>query len=191
MNTICVYCGSSPGARPDYRAEAENLGQLLARRKIGLVYGGSNVGIMGMLADSVLASGGHVTGVIPKFLVDKEVAHPALSDQRIVDSMHERKMLMADLADGFIALPGGLGTLEEFFEALAWSQLGLHRKPCGLLNVTDYFTHLIRFLDHAVEQRFLAQAHRAMVLVAEGAETLLQKLISYQPPLIEKWLDRE
>ncbi len=191
MKTICVYCGSNPGILPEYLSEARNLGKLLAERKIGLVYGGSNVGIMGALADAVLADGGEVTGVIPNFLIDKEVAHHGLDDLRVVDSMHERKMLMAELADAFIAMPGGLGTLEEMFEALTWAQLGLHRKPCGLLNVAGFFDHLVRFLDHAVTQRFISGVHRSMLVVQDNPAAILDELQTRQVPQVEKWLDKE
>jgi len=190
MQHLCVFCGSSPGANSQYAELARHLGALLARRGVGLVYGGGNVGLMGVLADAVLKDGGHVIGVIPQALVDLEVAHTGLPDLRVVASMHERKALMADLADGFIALPGGIGTLEEFCEILTWAQLGLHQKPCGLINVAGYFDHLMAFLDHAVSERFLRPEHRAMVLVEADAETLLDRFAAYRPPQLEKWIDR-
>lgn len=190
MRRVCVFCGSSPGARPQYADLARTLGELLARRGLGLVYGGGNVGLMGILADAVLKAGGHVIGVIPQSLVDLEVAHTGLPDLRVVSSMHERKALMADLADGFIALPGGIGTLEEFCEILTWAQLGMHQKPCGVINVAGYFDHLMAFLDHSVNERFLRPEHRSMVLVAGDPETLLDHLDAYQPPRLEKWIDR-
>lgn len=190
MKNVCVYCGSSPGTNPDYLATAEKLGKLLAEGDIGLVYGGSNIGIMGALADAVLAAGGKVTGVMPKFLVQKEVAHHKLTALHVVDSMHARKLLMADLADCFVALPGGLGTLEEFFESLTWSQLGLHKKPCGLLNVRGYYDGLLSFLDHAVSEGFLAPMHRSMVLFSADPEALLKALARYKPPDVGKWLNK-
>ncbi|HVO25513.1 MAG TPA: TIGR00730 family Rossman fold protein [Candidatus Margulisiibacteriota bacterium] len=190
MQRLCVFCGSSPGANSQYAALARRLGGLLVRRGLGLVYGGGNVGLMGVLADAVLKDGGHVIGVIPQSLVDLEVAHAGLPDLRIVASMHERKALMADLADGFVALPGGIGTLEEFCEILTWAQLGLHQKPCGLINVAGYFDRLMGFLDHAVSERFLRPEHRAMVLVEPDAEALLDRFAAYQPPQLEKWIDR-
>lgn len=191
MKRICVYCGSSPGADPGYVAEAKKLGNLLAERNIQLIYGGAHVGVMGALADAVLQAGGRVTGVMPRFLFEKEVAHSDLTELKVVASMHERKMLMADLADAFIALPGGFGTLDEFFEVLTWGQLGLHRKPCGILNIMDYFARLIEFLDHLVQERFLNQLHRSMILIEHDPNTLLNCLESYKSPNIEKWLDRE
>ena len=190
MRRVCVFCGSSPGANVQYAALARWLGEILARRGLGLVYGGGNVGLMGMLADAVSKAGGHVIGVIPQSLVDREVAHTGLPDLRIVGSMHERKALMADLADGFIALPGGIGTLEEFCEILTWAQLGLHQKPCGLINVAGYFDHLMAFLDHSVSERFLRPEHRSMVLVEADPETLLDRFAAYRPPQLEKWIDR-
>ena len=167
MKRVCVYCGSSPGARPDYARAARDLGRTLASEGLGVVYGGSNVGLMGQLADGVLEGGGEVIGVIPRMFVNKGIDHWGLTEVRIVDSMHERKALMADLSDAFIALPGGIGTIEEFFEALTWAQLGIHGKPCGLLNVCGYYDKLLDFLDHVVAQRFLREQHRAMVLVAQ------------------------
>ncbi len=191
LTRLCVFCGSSPGARPEYRQAAAALGAALARRSLGLVYGGARVGLMGAVADAALEAGGRVTGVIPRALVGKEIAHPGLSELRVVGSMHERKQLMAELADGFIALPGGMGTLEEFTEILTWAQLGLHRKPCGLLNVRDYFAPYMAMLDHAVAERFVSPAHRAMLLVAGDADALLERFASYRAPSLEKWLDRE
>jgi uncharacterized protein (TIGR00730 family) len=190
MRRVCVFCGSSPGANLQYAEVAKKLGALLARRGLGLVYGGGNVGLMGMLADAVLNGGGHVIGVIPQALVDLEVAHAGLSDLRVVSSMHERKALMADLADGFIALPGGIGTLEEFCEILTWAQLGLHQKPCGLINVAGYFDHLVAFLDHSVSERFLRPEHRGMVLADVDAESLLDRFVAYRPSPLAKWIDR-
>jgi len=190
MRRLCVFCGSSWGANAHYADVARRMGTLLVQRGIGLVYGGGNVGLMGVLADTVLAGGGHVIGVIPQSLVDLEVAHAGLPDLRVVGSMHERKALMADLADGFIALPGGIGTLEEFCEILTWGQLGFHRKPCGLVNAAGYFDHLMAFLDHAVSERFLRSEHRSMVLVESEPEGLLDRFVVYRPPQLEKWIDR-
>jgi len=190
MQRICVFCGSSPGANTKYTALAAQLGHLLARRGTGLVYGGGNVGLMGVLANAVLDGGGDVIGVIPQALFDLEVAHTGLPDLRVVGSMHERKALMADLADGFIALPGGIGTLEEFCEILTWAQLGLHQKPCGLINAEGYFDHLITFLDHAVAERFFRPEHRGMVLVDDDPARLLERFAGYRPPQLEKWIDR-
>jgi uncharacterized protein (TIGR00730 family) len=190
MKRICVFCGSSPGARPEYVQAARALGQALASRKLGLVYGGSQVGTMCELADAALQAGGQVTGVMPQALVDKGVAHTGLADLRVVGSMHERKALMAELADGFIALPGGLGTFEEFLEVVTWAQLGLHHKPCGLLNVCQYYQPLMGFLDHAVSQRFVKAEHRSMIIVEESPDVLLERFERYQPVVIDKWLDR-
>jgi uncharacterized protein (TIGR00730 family) len=190
MRRVCVFCGSSPGANPNHLQLAKHLGALLARRRLTLVYGGGCVGLMGALADAVLAHRGEVIGVIPQALAVKEVAHMGLPDLRIVASMHERKALMADLADAFIALPGGLGTLDEFFEIVTWAQLGLHQKPCGLINLDNYFADLIRFLDHAVADRFVRPEHRALVLVEEDPERLLERFGTYRAPRLEKWIDR-
>ncbi|MBN1991194.1 MAG: TIGR00730 family Rossman fold protein [Anaerolineae bacterium] len=186
MKRICVYCGSSPGGRPEYVQAARELGRVLADRNIGLVYGGGNVGLMGELARTVLAANGEVIGVIPTSLAQKEVALTQIADLRLVNSMHERKALMADLADGFIALPGGLGTFEEFFEVITWAQLGLHAKPCGLLNVSQFYAKLIAFVDYAVQEQFIRPEYRAMILVDETPQTLLQKFAAYQPPQIDK-----
>jgi uncharacterized protein (TIGR00730 family) len=190
MRRLCVYCGSNPGSQPDYTEAARNLARALVERNIEVVYGGASVGIMGVLADAILAEGGHVIGIIPQALVDKEVAHRGLSDLRVVKSMHERKTLMAELSDGFIALPGGLGTLEELFEVLTWALLGLHQKPCGLLNIRDYYRSLIDFLDHAVAERFIKDVHRAMLLVEEQPERLLERFERYKAPSVAKWFDR-
>lgn len=191
MKRVCVFCGSSPGARPEYVQAATELGQALVSRNLGLVYGGAGVGMMGKLADVVLQEGGEVIGVIPQSLVEKGVAHTRLSDLRIVASMHERKELMVDLADGFVALPGGLGTLEEFLEVLTWAQLGIHQKPCGLLSVCQYYEKLIEFLDHAVLQRFVKSEHRSMLLVEENPKELLERLAQYRPVVVDKWMDRD
>ncbi len=191
MKSICVFAGSSAGSRPGYRVAAEVLGRDLAARDLGLIYGGARVGLMGALADTVLASGGRVTGVIPDALVAKEVAHTGLTDLRVVASMHERKATMADLADGFVALPGGWGTLEEFFEVLTWAQLGLHRKPCGLLNVDGYFDRLLSFVEHSMTEGFVRRENGSMIVVSDSPGALLDLLAAYQPPLVEKWIDRE
>jgi uncharacterized protein (TIGR00730 family) len=181
-----VFCGSSVGARPEYREAARALARALTRRGIGLVYGGSRVGVMYEIAATALEAGGEVIGVIPQELVDKEVAFTGLSDLRIVGSMHERKALMAELSDGFIALPGGLGTIEELLEVLTWAQLGLHKKPCGLLNVCRYFDALMGFLDHAVEQRFIKPEHLGMLLIEEDPEALLARFGRYHAPSVDK-----
>ena len=189
MSRICVFCGSNFGARPEYRLSAEQMGLELAARRLGLVYGGGNVGLMGVLADAVLAAGGEVIGVIPKRLVEREVAHCGLSDLRVVESMHQRKALMADLSDGFIALPGGLGTLEEFSEAITWVQLGIHSKPCGLLNVCGYYDSLLSMLDHAVDQEFVHALHRETVLSDSRPDVLLDKMTLWRTPDLPKWLE--
>jgi uncharacterized protein (TIGR00730 family) len=192
VRRLCVFCGSSPGARPAYGEAAEELGRLLVEEGIGLVYGGGKVGLMGRLADAVLAEGGEATGVLPEALVAKEIGHPSLSDLRVVGSMHERKALMADLSDGFVALPGGLGTVEELFEVYTWSQLGLHRKPCALLDVEGYYEGIASFLSHAVEERFLRRDHRAMLIVERDPRALLDRLRRFEPAaIVPKWIDRD
>lgn len=190
MHRICVFCGSSPGLRPSYTEAAIQLGRTLAESGIGLVYGGARVGLMGTLADTVLALGGEVIGVIPRSLQDREIAHTGLTDLRLTESMHERKALMAELADAFVALPGGMGTLEEFFEVLTWAQLGMHQKPCGLLDVDGYYTPLLSFLDRMVEEQFLRPEHRAMILSEPQAGALLARFAGYQPPTVAKWIDQ-
>ncbi len=191
MKNICVYCGSSSGKRPEYIESARQLAQELVARDLGLVYGGARVGVMAELANTVLAEGGEVIGVIPQSLVDKEVAHHGLTKLHIVDSMHDRKALMADLSDGFIALPGGLGTIEELFEALTWAQLGFHAKPCGLLNVCGYYDGLSAFLDHAVQEQFVKEVHRQMLLIEDDPGRLLGRFASYQAPHQDKWIGRQ
>jgi uncharacterized protein (TIGR00730 family) len=173
---LCVFCGSSEGTRPVYRTEAEAFGRLLAKQQIELVYGGARVGLMGVLADAVLANGGKVTGVIPEALMGRELAHLELTDLRVVGSMHERKALMASLSDAFVALPGGIGTLEELFEVWTWSQLGLHRKPCALLDVDGFYSRLVAFLDHVEAQGFLRPQQRQALIVQADAEALLARL---------------
>jgi uncharacterized protein (TIGR00730 family) len=190
VKRVCVFSGSSPGAELAYRAAADDLGHGLAERGIELVYGGAHVGLMGVVADAALEGGGRVIGVIPQSLVDREIAHPGLTDLRIVDSMHERKAQMAELADAFVALPGGVGTLEELFEVYTWNQLGLHAKPLGLFNVRGYFDGLVRFLDHAVAERFVTRAHRAMLLVGDELGALLDGLAGWEAPAQPKWIDR-
>ena len=190
MKSICVFCGSSPGNRPEYGQAAIQLGREIAKRQLHLVYGGANLGLMAAVANTVLEEGGQVTGVIPQALVKKEVVHTGLTDLRIVASMHERKALMADLADGFIALPGGMGTLEELCEILTWAQLGLHAKPCGLLDVCDYYRHLKRFFSHMVEERFLKPEYEGLVLADAGPAQLLDMFEQYEPVCLPKWIDR-
>lgn len=190
MKRIAVYCGSSQGVRPDYAAAARDLGKLLGREKIELVYGGGMVGLMGIVADAVLAEGGHVIGVIPEKLMIKEVVHEKLPDLRIVKDMHKRKALMASLADAFIALPGGYGTLEEFFEVLTWSQLGWHQKPVGLLNVAGFYQRLAEFLDHTAGEGFLKPAHRNLLMVESQPERILERLKNFIPATERKWLDK-
>jgi uncharacterized protein (TIGR00730 family) len=192
MDRVCVFCGSSPGARPAYTEATEELARLLTAEGIGVVYGGGGVGLMGKLADAVLAHGGEITGVIPRALVDREIEHRQVEDMRVVESMHERKALMAELADAFVALPGGIGTLEELVEVFTWSQLGLHRKPCGLLDVEGYYQRLADFLDHAVQERFLLEQHRATLMVESDPGPLLERLRAYRPDAVEpKWIDRD
>jgi uncharacterized protein (TIGR00730 family) len=192
VERICVFCGASPGARPEYAVAAEELARLLAADGLGVVYGGGGVGLMGRLADASLEAGGEITGVIPRALVDKEIGHRDVADMRVVESMHERKALMAELADAFVALPGGLGTLEELFEVYTWSQLGLHRKACGLLDVEGYYTGIAAFLDHAVSERFLRSEHRELLIVEREPAAMLERLRSFRPATVQpKWIDRE
>lgn len=190
MQRICVYCGSSPGNRPVYAAAARRLGAQLAERGWGLVYGGASVGIMGVLADAVLAGGGEVHGVIPEVLKRKEVMHTGLTRLHLTDSMHQRKALMNDLADGFIALPGGFGTLEELFEVITWAQLGIHAKPIGLLNVDAYFDPLLTFLERSVVAGFVRRSHLQRLWVSERPEQLLDWFAERQPPAGKQWLDK-
>jgi uncharacterized protein (TIGR00730 family) len=189
IRRLAVFCGSNPGARPEYAYAARSFGKLLASRGVGIVYGGSNVGLMQVLADAMLDELGDIIGVIPQMLVAREVANTALTDLRIVDSMHDRKALMAELADGFVALPGGIGTLEEFFEIWTWAQLGMHDKPCGLLNVAGYFDPLLEFLDRAVAEKFVREVHRKMVIVESEPAELLARFESYEPPRVVKWIN--
>jgi len=186
MKSICVFCGSSPGARLEYASSARQLGALLADRGLTLVYGGGNVGMMGQLANAVLENGGQVTGIIPEAIADMEVAHTGLSDLRVVDSMHTRKALMAELADGFIALPGGWGTLEEFVEVLTWAQLGFHAKPCGLLNIAGYYDSLLDFISHTANEQFIQPEHHELILVEETPAALLDRMTAYVAPQVDK-----
>jgi uncharacterized protein (TIGR00730 family) len=188
VNAVCVYCGSSPGSDPAYAAAARAVGRLLAESGRTLVYGGGHVGLMGTVADAALAAGGRVIGVIPRALEEKELAHDGLTELRVVGSMHERKAIMAALADAFLALPGGLGTLEELFETWTWSQLGLHAKPCGLLNVAGFFDPLLAFVDHMVEERFVGSDHRAMLFVGTDPGSLLHRMEADRPPPRPQWL---
>jgi uncharacterized protein (TIGR00730 family) len=192
LRRVCVFCGSSSGRRPDYLDAARALGAELAARGIGLVYGGAHVGLMGAVADACRAAGGEVTGVIPASLVEAEVAHTALDDLRVVGSMHERKALLSDLSDGFVALPGGFGTFEEFCEVLTWSQLGLHQppKPCGLLDVAGFFGLLVALFDRAVDEGFVRPEHRGLVLVSSAPGEVLDALAAWEaPPPTRKWVD--
>jgi uncharacterized protein (TIGR00730 family) len=190
LKRVCVYCGSSPGRDAAFGQAAERFGVALADRDIALVYGGGSVGLMGRLADTVLARGGHVIGVIPAALIRWEVAHLDLPDLHVVASMHERKAKMAELSDAFVALPGGMGTLDEMCEMLTWGQLGLHCKPCGFLDVAGYFQPLLAFFDHAVEHRFVKPEHRAMFIVDDDPHRMLDRLSTFEAPPAEKWQDR-
>lgn len=191
LASVCVFSGSNPGARPAYAEAAAALGRELARRGTRVVYGGASVGLMGAVADAALAAGGEVVGVIPQHLVDREVAHHGLTELHVTGSMHERKALMADLAEGFVALPGGLGTLEELAEILTWSQLGLQSKPCGLLDVEEFFAPLLAFLDHTVTERFVSAEHRSLVLASSDPAGLVDLLEGWRPRgEATPWLDR-
>lgn len=190
LRNLCVFCGSSWGASPVYAEIAERTGRLLAGRGVGLIFGGSKLGLMGAMADACLASGGHVTGVIPQALVDKEHAHRGITELHVVKSMHERKAVMADLADAFMALPGGFGTWEEFFEVLTWSQLGLQRKACGLLNVNGYYDCVLGMADRAVEEGFLKAVHRELLVSDSDPERLIEKISAQAVPIADKWINR-
>ena len=189
MNRICVFCGSNSGASPRYAAAARALGARFVRDGITLVYGGGRVGMMGELADSMIGAGGHAVGVIPRPLLARELGHGGLAELHVVETMHERKQLMADLSDAFIALPGGLGTLEEVFEIWTWAQLGIHQKPVGFLDVDGYYAPLFAFLDRCVEQRFIRPQYRAMAVVEEDIDGLLARMRSWAPPDVQQWLD--
>jgi len=192
VQRACIFCGSSPGARPAYTEAAEDLGMLLVQNGITLVFGGATVGLMGRIADTVVSEGGEAIGVIPQALVDREIAHLGLTDLHVVDTMHERKQRMADLSDAFVALPGGLGTLDELFEIYTWGQLGMHRKPIGLMNVEGYFDGLVGFLEHAVAERFVREDHRDMLIIEEEPTPMLERLQSFDPAsLTPKWIDRQ
>lgn len=191
MKRICVYCGSNPGRLPDYRESARQLGHEMSARGLGLVYGGASVGVMGAVADAVLERGGHAIGVIPHSLATREVAHSGLDELIVVGSMHERKAKMAELSDGFIALPGGWGTIEEIFEMLTWAQLGFHQKPCGLLNVAAYYDHLFAFLEEAITQQFVKEAYRPMIMMDKTPGALLERFSAYKAPKVRKWLGPE
>ncbi len=189
MRRICVYCGSNTGARSDYAEAAADLADVLVRHDLELVYGGAAKGIMGILADKVLELGGKVHGVIPRMLLEKEIAHEGLTKQHVVGSMHERKSMMAALSDGFIAMPGGFGTLEELIEIVTWAQLRFHDKPCGVLNVANYFWHLLRYLDHAEQEGFLRAENRSMLLADADAASLVRQFERYTAPHVDKWID--
>lgn len=189
MNAVCVFCGSSPGNDPAYAEAALTLGRTLAERDTTLVYGGGHVGLMGVVADAALGAGGEVIGVMPKSLVDREIGHAGLTKLHVVRSMHERKAMMSELSEGFVALPGGNGTLEEFFEVLTWAQLGEHHKPCGLLNVAGYYDPLLAVFDRMVDRAFLKDEHRKLVLVERDPSALLERFDAYRPPTSIKWID--
>lgn len=190
MNRLAVFCGSKDGAHPVFREVAGTLGQALAARDIGLVYGGSRVGTMGAVADATLAAQGQAIGVLPHFLQEKELAHPGLTELHLVHSMHERKAKMSELADGFIILPGGPGTMEEFFEVFTWAQLGLHEKPCGVLNIDGYYDPLIALFDTMERQGFLIPEHRAMLIVESDPDRLLERFATYEAPRVKTYMDR-
>ena len=191
MKRICVFCGSNSGNNPIYLETAKKLGLFLAEKEIELVFGGGRVGLMGKIADTVMAKGGKVIGIIPESLADKEVAHEGLTELHVVDSMHTRKAMMADLSDGFIALPGGFGTFEELCEIITWAQLGFHSKPCGFLNIDGYYNPLVELFDKATEELFVRPEHRKLVLIESEIEKMFDLMINYQPPTLEKWITRE
>jgi uncharacterized protein (TIGR00730 family) len=189
LRRVCVFCGSSPGRRPEYAGAAAALGQRLASESIGVVYGGGRVGVMGSLAEAALAAGGEVIGVIPRQLVGREIAHTGLTELHVVDSMHARKALMSELSDAFVALPGGLGTLEETFEMLTWTQLGVHEKPVGLLDVAGYFGRLRDFLDHTVAEGFVSAQNRGLVMTETEPSPLLNRLRAFEMPAVPTWVE--
>lgn len=191
MKNITVFCGSNSGFRTEYAEAAKNLARLFVQENIRLVYGGGNVGLMGIIADEVMSAGGEVIGIIPDSLDKKEVGHRGITELRVVSSMHERKALMAELTDGFIAMPGGIGTFEEFFEILTWAQLGFHEKPCAVLNIAGYYDGLLALCDTAVSEGFLRHAHRQLILEDSNPVFLLEKMKNFQPARLEKWLDKE
>jgi hypothetical protein len=182
LRRVCVFCGSSPGARPEYAEAAAAVGRLLTAQSMTLVYGGALVGLMGVLADAAIGAGGTVIGVMPESLADREISHPGLTELHVVPTMHERKATMADLSDGFLALPGGLGTLEELFEIWTWGHLGYHEKPCGLLNIADYYTSLLKFVDDMVVEKFVRETQRGMLIVDRDPAALLQAMGEFRPP---------
>jgi hypothetical protein len=186
--SLCVFCGSNSGNDAIYATVARDFGALLAKSNIALVYGGGHVGLMGIAADAVLAGGGKAIGVIPRMLWDREVGHRSLTELHIVETMHERKAMMASLSDAFVALPGGLGTLEEIFEVWTWTQLGIHRKPLGFLDVLGFFEPLLAFLDRGVDAGFIRAQHRSMAIVDDDPASLLRRLYEYEPPVVEKWI---
>jgi len=190
LKTLCVYCGSNSGRLTEYEAQARALAREMVKRDIALVYGGAAVGLMGAVADAVLEAGGRAIGVIPESLMQKELAHHNLTELHVVQSMHERKTMMAERADAFVAMPGGAGTLEEIFESWTWAQLGMHKKPCGLLNVAGYYDALAAFLDHSVEERFMRAEHRAMLAVDSDPAVLLDHFANYVPPTVSKWIEK-
>lgn len=190
LKKLCVYCGSSPGRQSVYTESAQALAAELVNNDIGLVYGGASIGIMGAIADAVLAGGGQVTGIIPRSIAEKEVAHSGLTELKVVESMHERKQAMADIADGFIALPGGLGTIEELFEMLTWAQLGFHTKPIALFNVAGYFDHLLSFLNHAVDEQFVKSEHHSLLLVEDSPGKIIKSMELYQASVVDKCIGR-
>ena len=194
MKHICVYCGSSDGRKQDYKTAARELGTAMLEKGIGLVYGGARIGIMGEIADTVVDGGGQVTGIMPKSLADREICHTGLSrltELHVVADMHQRKAMMADLSDGFIALPGGLGTIEEIFEVLTWAQLGFHKKPRALLNAKGYYDQLSAFLNHTVIEGFVNTASRSMLMTESDPRVLLDRFTAYRAPMVNKWLDRD
>jgi hypothetical protein len=191
MKDVCVFCGSYNGDRADYTEAARSIGMGLARRGLGVVYGGAKAGLMGTVAEAALGAGGRVIGVIPRALVDKELAHRGLTDLHVVNTMHERKAMMATISEGFIALPGGFGTMDELFEIITWAQLGLHRKPVAILNVSGFYDPLLHFLDHLVAEGFVKREHRQVIVVATDPDKLLGILDTYVPPLIEKWITKD
>lgn len=190
MKRVCVYCGSSSGNQEAYKAAARRLGRAMLDRGLSLVYGGARIGIMGEIADTVVKGGGEAIGVMPRSLADREIYHPGLTRLKIVNSMHERKAMMADLSDGFVALPGGLGTIEEIFEVLTWAQLGFHRKPCALLNAIGYYDHLSAFLNHTVAEGFVNTDSRSMLITESDPDTLLERFDTYDAPVADKWRKR-
>ena len=191
MRRVCVFCGSSIGINTAYAEAAESMGALLAERGIGLVYGGGDVGLMGIVADAALKAGAEVIGVIPQALADREIAHGGLTELHVVDSMHTRKAMMAELSDAFVAMPGGVGTFEEFFEAVTWTQLGVHRKPCGLLNVNGFYSPLAAFIDSAVTEGFIKPVHRAAIVIDSDPARLLDTLATIELPDVPKWIRRD